>query len=211
MLHRAFRSVLRATVATVAVLLPVSTAAIVVGTEHTASASAVIALTLDELVEKSDVVVLVTPKSRTARWEGGRIVTYTTVVVDGSVGGGPAVGDSLVVRTMGGVVGDIGQKVFGEASLPLGTPAVVFLRELPKPLAATSLAGARSITGMSQGVMPVVAGADKIQRIGPSATTLNLVPPPNPKSVPASVATAGRPVKDVVVELRTLWTSHGKK
>ncbi|MEO7093225.1 MAG: hypothetical protein ABI175_08240, partial [Polyangiales bacterium] len=158
-----------------------------------------------------DVVVLVTPKSRTARWEAGRIITYTTVVVDDSVGGGPAAGESLVVRTMGGVVGDVGQKVFGEATLVVGSPVVLFLRDLPKPLVATSLPGARSVTGMAQGTLPVVTGADKIQRIGPSAASLTLVPPPNPKSVPANVATSGRPVKDVVVELRALWTSHGKK
>jgi len=167
--------------------------------------------TLDDLVDKSDVVALVTPKSRTARWESGRIVTYTTVVVDTSVAGGPAAGDSLVVRTMGGVVGDIGQKVFGEATLVIGSPVVIFLRDLPKPMVATSLPGARSVTGMSQGTLPILVGTDKIQRIGPSATTLTLVPPPNPKSVPANVATAGRPVKDVVVELRTLVDSHGKK
>ena len=179
--------------------------------ERPASASTVLALTLDDLVVKSDVVVLATAKSRTARWEEGRIVTYTTVVVDAPVSNGPAAGDSLVVRTMGGVVGDVGQKVFGEAVLPIGAQTMLFLRDLPKPIAASALPGARSVTGMAQGTLPVVIGADKVQRIGPSATSLALVPPTNPKSVPANVATAGRPVKDVVVELRALWTSHGKK
>lgn len=191
--------------------VPALTVALVASSERPAAASAVLALSLDDLVDKSDVVVLVTPKSRTARWEAGRIVTYTTVVVDAPVGGGPAAGDSLVVRTMGGVVGDIGQKVSGEAVLPIGTPAMLFLRDLPKPIAATALPGARSVTGMAQGTLPIVVGTDKVQRIGPSATSLTLVPPANPKSVPANVATAGRPVKDVVVELRALWTSHGKK
>ena len=200
-----------AVLATLAVGVPIFAVALTAGTERPAEASAVIALTLDDLVDKSDVVVLVTPTTRTARWEAGRIITYTTVVVDTSVGGGPAAGDALVVRTMGGIVGDIGQKVYGEAVLPLGTPAVLFLRDLPKPLVATSLPGARSVTGMAQGVMPSVLGTDKVQRVGPSAASLTLVPPPNPKSVPANVATAGRPVKDVVVELRALWTSHGKK
>jgi hypothetical protein len=205
---RRLRPVLLALVASVT---PALTVLLGAATERPAQASAVIALTLDDLVDKSDVVVLVTPKSRTARWEAGRIVTYTTVVVDTAVGGGPAAGESLVVRTMGGVVGDIGQKVFGEATLPIGNSVVLFLRDLPKPLVATSLAGARSVTGMAQGALPVVVGTDKVQRIGPSAVSLTLVPPPNPKSVPANVATSGRPVKDVVVELRALWTSHGKK
>ena len=200
-----------AVLATLAVGVPIFAVALTAGTERPAEASAVIALTLDDLVDKSDVVVLVTPKSRTARWEAGRIVTYTTVVVDGAIGGGPAAGDSLVVRTMGGIVGDIGQKVFGEATLVVGSPVVLFLRDLPKPIAAASLPGARSVTGMAQGTLPIVVGADKVQRIGPSATSLTLVPPPNLKTVPANVATAGRPVKDVVVELRALWTSHGKK
>jgi hypothetical protein len=200
-----------AVLATLAIGIPTLTVMLGASSERPAHASAVIALTLDDLVDKSDVVVVVTPKSKSARWESGRIITYTTVVVDTAVAGGPAAGDSLTVRTMGGVVGDIGQKVFGEASLPIGAPVVLFLRDLPKPLAATSMPGARSVTGMAQGVMPIVLGADKVQRVGPSATSLTLVPPPNPKSVPANVATSGRPVKDVVVELRTLWTSHGKK
>jgi hypothetical protein len=200
-----------AVLATLALGTPTFAAVLTASSERPAHASAVIALTLDDLVDKSDVVVVVTPKSKSARWEAGRIVTYTTVVVDTPVGGGPAAGESLVVRTMGGVVGDIGQKVFGEATLPLGTPMVLFLRDLPKPLVATSVAGARSVTGMAQGALPIVVGTDKVQRIGPSAASLTLVPPPNPKSVPANVATSGRPVKDVVVELRTLWTSHGKK
>src|SRR4051812_46675641 len=108
---RWLRRISFASVAVAAVAVPTS-ALLLATTERPAQASAVIALTLDDLVDKSDVVALVTPKSRTARWESGRIVTYTTVVVDTAVAGGPAAGESLVVRTMGGVVGDIGQKVF---------------------------------------------------------------------------------------------------
>src|SRR3954463_1814298 len=110
------RSLRPALLAVLVIGAPALSVALTASSERPASASAVIALTLDDLVDKSDVVVLVTPKSKTARWEAGRIVTYTTVVVDTSVAGGPATGDSLVVRTMGGVVGDIGQKVFGEAT-----------------------------------------------------------------------------------------------
>lgn len=179
--------------------------------EPTAEASTAIALSFDDLVTMSDVVVVATAKSRTARWEGGRIVSYTTAIVDESVGAGPKVGDAVVVRTLGGVVGDVGQKVFGEAVLPIGKQAVLFLRTLPPAIAASAEPTSKSVTGMEQGVMHVALGTDKVARIAESALTLNLVPPVSPKGVPAHVAAAGRPVKDVLVELRTLWTTHGKK
>ena len=47
----------------------------------------IIDLTLPDLVDKSDLVVVGIPKSRVSRWEGGRIITYTTVAVDQAVGG----------------------------------------------------------------------------------------------------------------------------
>src|SRR6476469_816839 len=94
--------------AALSILAPALSFVLATESEQPAHASSVVALTLDELVGTSDVVAVVTPKSKVARWEAGRIVTYTTVVVDSSVGGGPAAGETLLVRTLGGVVGDIG-------------------------------------------------------------------------------------------------------
>lgn len=179
--------------------------------ERSAAASAAIALTLDDLVVKSDVVAVGTATARTARWEDGKIVTYTTITVDQALGGGAAKGDTLVVRTLGGVVGTIGQKVHGEAVLPVGGRFVLFLRALPAAAASAALPGARSVTGMEQGALPIVVDADKAPRIGPSGATLTLVPTAAPKDVPASVATAGRKLDDVVGDVKSLWTTHGKK
>lgn len=176
-----------------------------------ASASTAIALSLDDLVEKSEVVVVATPTSKTARWEDGHIVTYTTIAVDAPIGGATKAGDALVVRTLGGVVDKIGQKVFGEAVLVVGTKSILFLRPLTAATASIAPLGARSVTGMEQGVFPVVLGTDKLPRIGPLPTTLDLVPSPTAKGLPARLATQGRLVQDVVADVKALWIAHGKK
>ncbi len=182
------------------------------GAVRSAHASAMLSLTLDDLVDKSDVAVVGIAKSRTSRWEDGRIVSYTTVDIDTKIGGLDTKAPStVVVRTLGGVVGDIGQKVHGEAVLPLQSKVILFLRELPAKVAPSALPGARSVTGMAQGALLVTVGEDKIARVAANVADLTLVPNPNAKTVPAHVAVAGRPALDVVADLRTLWTAHGKK
>jgi hypothetical protein len=174
-------------------------------------ASVVVAMTLKDLVDRSESVVVGLPKSRTSRWEGGRIVTYTTVAIDTSVAGSGKAGETLTMRTLGGVVDGIGQIVHGEAVLKLGAPVMIFVGSLSTSYATTVMAGSRSVVGMSQGVLPVVVGTDKIPRIGLSATDLTLVTPPDAKTVPAHVATNGRAVVDVTTEVRLLWAARAKK
>ena len=176
-----------------------------------ASASTAVALSLDDLVEKSEVVVVANVVSRTSRWEGGHIVTYTTITVEAPVGGVVKPGDTLVVRTLGGTVGTLGQKTFGEAVLPPGGKLMLFLHALPASVVATSLAGARSVTGMEQGVFPIVVGADKQPHIGALPSSMDLVPPKKATGVPARIATEGRLVQDVVADVKALWIAHGKK
>jgi hypothetical protein len=180
-------------------------------TAHDAVASTAIALSLDDLVEKSEVIVVATAASKTSRWEAGHIVTYTTITVEAPVAGGPKAGDALVVRTLGGTVGNIGQKTFGEAVLPVGAKLVLFLHALPPSVVATSVAGARSVTGMEQGVLPVVVAEDKQAHIGALPSSLDLVPPKKATGVPARAATEGRLLQDVLADVKALWIAHGKK
>lgn len=178
-------------------------AAIATTDARPASASSAIALSLDDLVAKSDLVVVATAASASSKWEDGKIVTYTTLTVETSVAGKSKAGDAIVVRTLGGVVDKIGQKVFGEATLPVGSRNMLFLR----PLASGS---ARSVTGMEQGVFPIVVGTDKKPRIGPLPSTLNLVPSPTPKGLPARLVAAGRLADELASDVKSLWIAHGK-
>jgi hypothetical protein len=120
-----------------------------------AQAAVSIAYTLDELVMRSPRVVVATGLERKSQWEelGGskRIVTYTRMRVHDDVYGS---GDGEVwVRTLGGVVDNIGQQVSGEASLAVGEKAVVFLTRVSD--------GAWVVSGMAQGHYPVRAAARK--------------------------------------------------
>ncbi|GAC1580599.1 MAG: hypothetical protein NVS3B20_11430 [Polyangiales bacterium] len=185
-------------------------------TPRVTSASAAIALTLKDLVDRSEYVFVGIPKSRSSRWEAGRIITYTVVGVDSVASGAIKAGDSITIRTLGGVVGDIGQIVHGEAVLPLSAPALLFIYMTPSnaPPPPTSLPESRYITGMSQGVLPVTVGDDLLPRIGASAMNLALYPSLDPAAraaTPASVSTVGRKVSDVVVEVRAIWAARAKK
>ncbi|HEY2904058.1 MAG TPA: hypothetical protein VGL59_25950 [Polyangia bacterium] len=114
-------------------------------------ASTSLALGLDDLVARATLVVAATPVRSTAVWEdssggrGRRIVTYTQMrveqVIDGSA---PA---ELWIRTLGGSIGDIGQRVDGEAVLALGRPCLFFLRRFPD--------GPHGVVGMAQGQFPL--------------------------------------------------------
>src|SRR5207247_4625592 len=94
-----------------------------------AAAAVSILMTLDELVAASRYVVVGTAQDRYSQWEelggGRRIVTYTRIKVERAVAG-EAPGE-VWVRTLGGVVGKIGQSVSGEAQIPVGTKSLLFV------------------------------------------------------------------------------------
>jgi hypothetical protein len=99
-----------------------------------AEASLAVGLGLPELMRESSRVAFSTSLEASSRWEelGGtrRIVTYHRVRLDELVAG--ASGETeLMVRTLGGRVGDIGQIVHGEAALAVGEPCLLFLRDAP--------------------------------------------------------------------------------
>ena len=97
-----------------------------------ARASVSIAITFDSLVRTSSAVAVVTPIEEHSVWEDNRIYTYTLVHVDTPVAGELAADAQAWVRTMGGVVGRIGQVVDGEAVLPVGRPSMLFLHPGPQ-------------------------------------------------------------------------------
>jgi hypothetical protein len=153
-------------------------------------ASAAVALDLPALVAQSRTVAVADAAEASSFWLDGRIVTDTVVrVIDPILGA--AAGRTLVVRTLGGEVGELGQRVAGEASLVSGRRYLLFLEAAGEVLRPV---------GLAQGALPVV-------EISGAAMVLPPVDPPLLLSADglASVAAwlaAPRPLVDVLVEVR---------
>ena len=133
-----------------------------------ASATMSEALSLDQLVGGADhIVVAVATSSRSQFDSQGRIVTDVEMQVEDSMKGSSAAGHILVVRRLGGYVGDLGMLVEGEPQFEVGGRYLVFLR------AMTNGQTLRPV-GMSQGVMSVVADAGA-PMVHPGGQGLSLV------------------------------------
>jgi hypothetical protein len=115
-----------------------------------AAATTARALTLSELVLRSNSILVATPLARESRWieirGARRIVTETRARVEELVGGAAAESSEVIYRTLGGQVGSIGQLVEGEAELRLGEASLLFGRRLDASLF--------SVTAMAQGHYP---------------------------------------------------------
>lgn len=142
---------------------------------------------LAELVQKSQLVATATPLEAHSRWEdfGGqrRIVTYTRVRVDSRVAG-TDLGSEVLVRTLGGEVGNIGQVVDGEAVLEIGQPSLLFF--------APGYDGVLGVTAMAQGQFPIRADDHGALRLTPSPRLPALVG----NAVSAQQALVGRTVPE---------------
>lgn len=126
-------------------------------------------LTLEELSRTSQLIVLGTALEANSHWEtlGGRrrIVTDTRVRVEDVLEKGSP-DSEVLVRTLGGTIGDIGALVPGEAVLNLDQRAVLFL---------SSQANVQRVTGMAQGHYPMLVDAKKTWRLTPSPRSAELV------------------------------------
>lgn len=192
----------------------------------TAEASVSIAVTLDDLTQRADAVAVIVPVEAQSVWEDGKIITYTKVRVEQAVAGGLATSEEAVVRTLGGVVDDIGQQVDGEANLIVGKPSLLFLRK-------TRTGHAFDVAARAQGQFPIVtteaaAGVKKPMRRVIRSTNRGVLLPPRAKaakeskaagesrvpsqadvSIPkarlAGEALHDRPLDDVTRELADTW------
>ena len=168
-----------------------------------AGASSALAVTWDGLLRASTAVVLATPGSATCRWENGRIYTYTPARIDRRVSGALAVGADIVVRTMGGVVGAIGQSVEGEAALTEGVPSMLFLHPAPG-------GAAFDVTARAQGEFPIVSDdPSRPPRVVQNhAGGILLRPSVSPPAAPPQLAAEllhGRTVDDAAREVVSAW------
>jgi len=173
---------------------------------HDAQASLSIAVGFDELLARSTQVAMVTPFEMKPVWEDGRIFTYTHVHVDTPLGGTAQAGDEPWVRTMGGIVGGIGQVVDGEAVLTPGRPALLFLHDGPT--------GAFEVTARAQGQYAVRLDAKQHPiLVQSSAAGGGIVPRlPTPGQGPllpvrlASEVLHTRPLPDGLREIQAAWS-----
>lgn len=132
---------------------------------ETARAATLIALELPELVRTSDYVVVANAQNESSRYADKLIVTDVELRVITSMKGSAKPGDTLVATHLGGAVDRIGLRVPGAASFKIGESAIVFLRKAP---GGTDL----NVTGMSQGVMPVVGNQVQTGAVAPGTTLM---------------------------------------
>lgn len=116
-----------------------------------ASATIVRSLSLPTLVQGSRRIVVVTALAAESHYEElgrrRRIVTDTRLRVEEGIAKSDGVDRELLVRTLGGTVGDMGEIVHGQAQLKLGEPCVAFLLQGPD--------GLHYVNGMAQGHYPL--------------------------------------------------------
>ncbi len=197
----------------VATFLSLSAASVATFVPADARASVSIAILFDELVERSSAAGVVTPVEQHAVWEDGRIYTYTRVHVDSTVAG--SVPGEAWVRTMGGVVGKVGQSVEGEAVLTVGRPALLFLQPIATP--SGTVAGAFEVTARAQGQFAVTLDATKSMRFTRAYAASAVLPPPaariarvqamRPGAAPlATEVLHDRPVDQATRDIQSAWT-----
>ena len=138
------------------------------------AAAGALAVSLNELVRRSRRIILGTSVGGESRWEviaeQRRIVTYHRIRADELVVGDPS-DDELVVRTLGGRVGKIGQIVHGEAMIVRGHSSLLFL----------SKAGQHHhyVTARAQGHYPVFTDARGARRLRASPHRGAIIDAPN--------------------------------
>jgi len=136
------------------------TGALWLGFGGTARATLGPGLSVDELVLRSRHVFVGEALDAYSTWEhiGGRkhIVTYTRVKPTELFAGADPTERELLLRTLGGRVGDLGELVPGEAQIAPGQRSLLF---------ALPFASALAVTAMAQGHYPLARDAAGVERL----------------------------------------------
>jgi len=131
---------------------------VVAGTfSATASATIVRALSLPALVQSSRRIVVVTALAAESHFEElgrrRRVVTDTRVRIEEALAKANGIDSEVLVRTLGGTVGQLGERVHGQAQLVIGEPCVAFLLQGPD--------GLHYVNGMAQGHYPLRGATER--------------------------------------------------
>jgi hypothetical protein len=189
MIHRhrpAFRSWKTLAMAVVACVLAQAAAA----PEPSARASSMVRMDLEALGNGAEHILVGTVEKKESRLSPGgeTIVTDVTLDVERSLAGGP-VGDRFVVRHLGGEVGGLGQRIYGEASYQPGERVLVF---------TVGRSGAQFALGMAQGVFHVFNDAQGIARVEAHVADANVL------GAPAPATTGPRRLDEVIAQVQSL-------
>jgi hypothetical protein len=121
------------------------------------------AISLPDLVSRSDCIARATPLEGFSRFEDigetRHIVTYSRLRVDELIRGSRSESE-ILVRTLGGRVGEISEIVHGEAVLAVNETCVAFLQTNPE--------GIDQVTAMAQGHYPLLSDSGGALRLSPS-------------------------------------------
>jgi hypothetical protein len=162
-----------------------------------AAASVVRSLSLPALVRSSRRIVVLTALTSSCHYQElgrrRRIVTDTRVRVEDAIAKSEGIGRELVVRTLGGQLGDLGEHVRGQPLLSPAEPCVAFLLEAPD--------GLHYLSGMAQGHYPLGGRAARTLARSPD------LPPMLGYDGSAVQALVGRRLDDAAVRIRELSKS----
>jgi hypothetical protein len=181
------------------VVCAVASISVLTATGRDARASVSVPALLEDVVNRSDGAAVVTAGERSSVWEDGRIFTYTRVHVDSAVAGTLPQGD-LWVRTMGGVVGRIGQVVEGEPIFVPGESSLLFLK--------ASTAGSFEVTARAQGQFRIVRDDAAAAHLERALDVGLLVTPPAGRLV--SDALTHRPLQEATREIAAAWATRAR-
>lgn len=153
----------------------------------TAHATTLATLSLDEMTARADHILVGTVERIESKFadKARRVIVTDAYVRCRRPVLGVAAGELFVVRSLGGVVGDIGQRVYGEASYQPGQDVLLLV---------AARDGAYFSVGMAQGAMVIErqAGVETV-RVDVGAAEL---------VGPAGVATAdGQPLTTVLAKI----------
>lgn len=135
-----------------------------------ALATIMVPTTIEEMSTEAVLVVTGRVLAQEAAWDQAhrKIFTFTEIQVLERIAG-TSDPKSLVVRTMGGEVGDIGMKVSGTPKFSPDEEVLLFLRDDPVE------AGTFQVIGMSQGKFRLVRQPDGKTQVVPSVEGLAFV------------------------------------
>jgi hypothetical protein len=144
-------------------LLGVGSGVLCSAVSTSASATVVRSVSLQALARGSRGVAVVTALTSESHYESlgrrRRIVTDTRVRIEEDIAKAGGMGTEVLVRTLGGAVGDVGERVHGQVRWALSKPCVAFLLQGPD--------GVFYVNGMSQGHYPLIERAGRVLTTSP--------------------------------------------
>ncbi|MBI4820563.1 MAG: hypothetical protein HY791_30125 [Deltaproteobacteria bacterium] len=138
-----------------------------------AGATVMLPLSIEDMSKEALAVVRARVLQREADWDArhSRIYTHTRLEVLDTIHARASLPKELLVRTLGGEVGEVGMKVAGTPIFADGEEVVVFLRADPE------VATEYQVIGMAQGKLHVRRTAKGLAMVVPSLEGLAFVRP----------------------------------